>query len=147
MEKGVNNNTAWFIVGLTILIALAVLFYANSNFYQEFTKTTEEVHNYAIPQKTKISHAIVELDFGNGKKRAFRGEVDGETYGFKYSLDLIAKVGKFNYREKNGWIDNLSGIGGTPGLWNIYRNGAPAEKLLHKLTVTGGDKYVLRFEK
>ena len=147
MEKEVKNNTAWLIVGVAILIALVVLFYANSNFYQELIKTSEEMHNYAIPQKTKDHNAIVEFDFGNGKKRAFRGEVNGKIYGFKYSLDLIAKVGKFTYREKNGWIDNLAGVGGAAGVWNVYRNGKPAEKSLPKLTVTGGDKYVLRFEK
>lgn len=147
MEKEINSNRAWLTVGITVLVALTILLYANNNFHQEFTETNEKMLDYAIPKKTKTGQALVEFDFGNGKKRAFKGEVDGGTYGFKYSLDLIAKVGKFTYKEKNGWIDHLAGVGGASGIWNIYKNEKPADKSLHRLTVTGGDKYLLRFEK
>lgn len=147
MKKELDNNLSWILVGLTVFIALVVLFYANSNFYQEFINTSESLNNYAIPKNSKAEHAFVELDFGNGQRRAFRGEVDGATYGLKDSLELISKVADFTFREKNGRIENLAGVGNAPGSWKIYKNGEPHNQPLPQLTITKGDKYVLRFEK
>ena len=147
MNKEINNNLSWLIVGLTVLIALAVLFYANNNFYQEFIINSKLLSSYTIPKNAKVKHALIELDFGNGKKRAFRGEVDDTIYDLKSSLEIIAKEAKFTFREKNGRIEKLADIGNASGVWKIYQNGQVVNQSLQELTVTGGDKYVLRFEK
>lgn len=147
MNREINNSLSWLIVGLAVLIALAVLFYANNNFYQEFITDSKSLQNYAIPKKTKTDHALVELDFGNGKKRAFKGEVDGRTYDLKSSLELIAQEARFAFREKNGRIEKLADISNASGVWKIYKNGEKTSRPLQELTITGGDKYVLRFEK
>lgn len=147
MNKELNNNVSWLIVGLTVFIALVILFYANSNFYQEFTNTSESLNNLAIPKSAKMEYALIELNFGNGKRRAFRGAVDGGIYDLKSSLELIAKEADFTFREKNGRIENLAGVKSAPGAWKIYKNGQPHSQPLQQLTVAGGDKYVLRFEK
>lgn len=147
MNKELDNNVSWLIVGLTVFIALVILFYANSNFYQEFTNTSESLNNLAIPKNAKAEYALIELNFGNGKRRAFRGGVDGGVYDLKSSLELIAKEADFTFREKNGQIENLAGVKNAPGAWKIYKNGQLHSQPLHQLTVASGDKYVLRFEK
>lgn len=147
MTKEINNNLSWLIVGVTVLIAFAVLFYANNNFYQEFITDSKSLRDYAIPKNPKAGRALIELDFGNGKKRAFRGEVGSATYDLKSSLELIAKEAKFTFKEKNGSVEKLADVSNASGVWKIYRNGEMVTLPLQKLTVAGGDKYVLRFEK
>lgn len=147
MTREINNNLSWLIIGVTVLIALAVLFYSNNNFYQEFINESKSLQNYVIPRSTKANQAFIELDFGNGKKRAFRGEVDGRTYDLKSSLELIAKEAQFTFRERSGRIEKLADIGNASGVWKIYRNGEKINLPLQELMITGGDKYVLRFEK
>lgn len=147
MTRKINNNLSWLIVGVTVLIALAVLFYANNNFYQEFMISSKSLNNYTIPKSTRVNHALIELDFGNGKKRAFKGEVGNATYDLKSSLELIAQEAKFTFKEKNGRVEKLADVSNASGVWKIYRNGEVVTLPLQKLTVAGGDKYVLRFEK
>lgn len=147
MNKELDNNISWLIIGLTVFMTLVILFYANSNFYREFTNTSGSLNNLVIPKSARMEHALVELNFGNGQRRAFRGEVDGRVYDLKSSLELIAKEADFIFQEKNGQIENLAGVKNAPGIWKIYKNGQPHNQPLHQLTVASGDKYVLRFEK
>ena len=89
---------------------------------------------------------MLEVDFGNGKKRYFQGDVNGYQYTLSEVLDSAANNGKFSLTLRNGDIAELAGIYDSGGSWKIYLNDREQNTSADALVVEAGDKYVLRYE-
>lgn len=145
MTQIINKRLSWLLVGIFFIAAVMILAYANNKFYQEFLADTEKTGNYVIPKRPVQQPALVEVDFGNGKKRLFSGELGNDPQELKSSLKDIAAIGRFSFKEKNGRITEVAGIGSN-GKWLVYQNGDKVDLALDNLNVWAGDKYTLRFE-
>lgn len=94
-----------------------------------------------------IGRASLTIDFGNGEKRAFEGEIaEGET--LVHALGQAAKAGNFSYKldEKNNLaaIDDFSG--GKNKSWFWYLNGEKISKPINEISLKSGDKILIKHE-
>jgi len=142
-----RNHISWAIIIILFVAALGSVFYFNNKFYQEVVlSTSPAVPTQKAAEIRKARMVWVEIDFGNGAKRLFEGDIDGQEYSLKDSLQIISDTGQFALKTKEGKITSLAGIGGSIGEWRIYKNNELANQGIDDLTIKGGDKYLLRFE-
>lgn len=138
------ENNFWIILGVSAILALLVIFYSLNSFYDDFRKQSESMNAFVIP---KHERALIEINFGNGKKRVFAGAVKNEVYPLETALKSAAENGKFTFEIKNGFIRRLAEIGNSRDSWTIYKNNEKIITHIDKLTITGGDKYILKLER
>lgn len=131
----------WIILsGVTAAAVLAILLSING-YHREYFETSDYIANLPIP---KAEAALIELDFGDGKRRIFRGAVNKDVYPLDTALNSAAENGNFSFKIKDGALAELAGISGE---WNIYRNGEQINTSLRELNITGGDRYTFRHKK
>lgn len=132
--------TCWILLLAAFLAGLAAIFFANSVFYSDHLKRTGEIANTVIPEH---GTAWIELDFGNGSKRLFEGNLRGRAYPLLTGLDAAADAGNFRYKIGTGKIVSLAGIQGN---WKIYKNNGLITDPVDKIILEKGDQYSLRRE-
>lgn len=125
------------IVAFLAVAALGMILYANRTFLEEHDRIVKELSTLEIP---KSKYAFIEIDFGNGKKRRFEGNLHNAVYEFPIVFKTVAEVGKFSYRLHDGGVEHINGINGP---WKVYRNGVLATAPPHKLMIQAGDNYTL----
>lgn len=140
MKRAISHTHSWTFLLIAFFAAFVVIFFANSVFYAEYIKETKEVGNMVIPNK---GIAWVELDFGNGFKRLFEGNLQGNSYPLLVALGAAADAGNFGYKIDTGKITSLAG---KRGKWKIYRNGNLVTGAIDSITVQKGDQFILRLE-
>lgn len=124
------------LTALLAVILLGLAAYAGTIFFKEKTPSP-------IPAASSPNSAIIEIDFNNGKKRAFEGELGKEVYPLHLALQSVTDEGNFSLSLEGPSIKEIAGVSGP---WKIYQNGAVAKGPLESLTITGGDYYVLKKE-
>lgn len=131
----------WAIVGVAALGTLAGVYILSG--YLE--KESAIAPGQSVSQKKNADGARVVIDFGNGKKRAFRGEV---VRGMTVYDALVAsrEVGGFSLSFKGDAIDEIGGIKNNSHIWRSYMNGKPITGLPQFEEVKPGDEIVFRFE-
>ncbi|MBU2082240.1 hypothetical protein KKH14_02320 [Patescibacteria group bacterium] len=94
-----------------------------------------------------IGKAELMIDFGDGNKRAFEGEiVENETP--VDALNQASKIGNFSYKidEKN----NLSAINNFTGdkdkMWQWYLNDKKMDSLIGGIVLKSNDKILVKYE-
>ena len=94
-----------------------------------------------------IGKAELMIDFGDGNKRAFEGEiVENETP--VDALNQASKIGNFSYKidEKN----NLSAINNFTGdkdkTWQWYLNDKKMDSLIDGIVLKSNDKILVKYE-
>lgn len=133
----VSTQVSIVIVALLAVSAFGIILYTNKSFLEEHDRIMKELSALEIP---KSRYAFIEIDFGNGEKRRFEGNLHNTTYQFPIVFKTVAEVGKFSYRWRDGGIEHIDGIRGP---WKVYRNGALTTAPPHKLMIRAGDSYTL----
>ena len=135
----IDTKTAyWILIGGVALVTLGITL----NLNRELDRTNGLLAESAkLPEKGE--QAKIELDFNNGKKRLFAGDLDA-VYPLRSALDSISAEGGFTYSVRNGKVEN---IGEVRGAWAVYKNGVRVEESLDSLIIEGGDHYAFRVEK
>jgi len=103
---------------------------------------------YSGEEKQRIiGKAELIIDFGDGNKRAFEGEiVENET--IVDALNQSSKIGNFSYKidEKN----NLSAINNFTGdkdkAWRWYLNDKKIDDLTNRVVLKSNDKILVKYE-
>lgn len=134
---------SWAILGAVIAISAAAIFYTAERLRRESLATMESMQALSISRNPAQNFAWVEIDFGNGKKRLFRGEVGREAYPLRATIESIAKDSDLPIKIHGGSITEIEGIA---GVWNIYRNSEMLAAPLGSLQITGGERYVIRLK-
>lgn len=136
-----NYPHPWIVIGGAAAAAVIALIFSISSYYREYWDTSNYIAQIPIPQKET---ALMEFDFGEGRRRLFRGEIAKETYPLDAALRSAAENGNFTFQVKDG---ALVEIAGRRGDWSIYLNGEKISTAWDGLNITGGDKYTFRYEK
>lgn len=129
----------------SILILSAVLLLLLSGFLI-FQFSSFEFQSKIQPPKI-IGKAVLTVDFGNDKKRAFEGDiVNNET--FIGVLMQASKAGNFSYKLDEG--NNLAEIekfaADGKKSWRWYLNGKEIDKPLSEIIVKDGDNILIQYD-
>jgi len=120
--------------------------YINNLFLKKETKIQIE-KNRAF-QKKPLAYLLI--DYGNGKKRFFEGEVI-EGLNLKTLLEFLAedkKISstKFRKSQKGFVLESLEGLKNNSKSWKCYLNGKLVEENLEKIFIKKGDKVELIYQ-
>ncbi|KKU06011.1 MAG: hypothetical protein UX07_C0009G0015 [Parcubacteria group bacterium GW2011_GWA2_45_30] len=144
-SKAQNLNIKhWFLIGIAALLAAFSVIWAEQRYERELERDLKVILQSKSAVRDK--YALLEVDFGNGKKRYFQGDVNGYQYTLSEVLDSAANNGKFSLTLRNGDIAELAGIYDSGGSWKIYLNDREQNMSADALVVEAGDMYALRYE-
>ena len=89
------------------------------------------------------------IDYGNGKKRVFKGEAV-EGLDLKTLIDLLTEEKKitsqFKKTQKGFVLESLEGLRNNSKSWKCYLNGNLVEKDFEKILIQPGDQIKLVYE-
>jgi len=94
-----------------------------------------------------IGKAELTIDFGNGNKRAFEGDiVENETPAD--ALSQASKVGGFSYKidEKSNLYAINNFADGKDKTWNLYLNDKKINGLVGGVVLKSNDKILVKYE-
>lgn len=132
----------WGILVVVVLVALGIMWYAERGFYRDSGFQTSPIRS-----KPPTGYARIEVDFGNGSRRLFEGEVDGTSYPLHAVLGSAAEEGGFTVTFSDGSVQEIAGVGNGAGKWLVYRNGRKLGRAsVDQIMIGDGDHYTLRYE-
>lgn len=150
-EEG-SHDPSGFYTAIAVLVFLAVLtliFSWNDAFYSDYQIYFSSLDLSPSAASVRISNNVghVTIDFGNGRMRAFEGQVQsGMT--ILSALNVSSRAGKFDAKaDERGRIVNIDGVKNNSGKrWQTYLN----ETIVHSepadTLIRGGDDIAFRFE-
>lgn len=141
---GEHRASYWVIALLGFTAAVALIFFQNEAFYRDFIGYFSGQSQLDI---RKFRHASLTIDFGDGRKRAFRGETEsGMT--ILSALRRSSEVGGFKNAVNKGGVITAVGdvVNSGNKQWRAYRNGMPVAGLPGHEEIWPGDKIILRYE-
>lgn len=135
-----KENLAFWIL-FVLAIGGIIFSLQNKNLKKEIKK--ESVLHHQTNQASLI------IDYGNGKKRFFRGEAV-EGLDLKTLLELLTEekkiTSKFKKTQKGFILESLEGLKNNSKSWKCYLNGTLIKKDLEKVFIQPGDQIRLVYE-
>lgn len=112
-----------------------------------FSIKKESVVPVRQPKMEIIGSVVLTVDFRNGKKRSFEGDIiKGET-----PIDALIQASKagnlyYKFDEKNGLaaIDNF--VKNNEKSWHWYINDKKIDKPLNEIILKSGDRILIKYE-
>lgn len=94
-----------------------------------------------------IGKANLTVDFGDGSKRTFEGDIIGNEI-LSDVLSQAAQAGNFSYKldEKNNLVSIGKSINNGKRSWHWYINGKKINEQSNKTIVKTDDKILIRYE-
>lgn len=133
----------WTIAVAVFLAAVAVIFFQNEAFYRDFLG----YFSFAPSVVSQPRTARLTIDFGDGTKRAFEGQVAGGMTIIS-ALRVSQAAGQFEaVTDNRGQVIDIAGVkNGNKKRWEVYRNGDAVAELPGHVEIRPGDKLVFRYE-
>lgn len=134
----VSQATSWSLIAASSVAAFTAMFFANSKFYSESLNDAQKIQEIVMPERNRV---WIELDFSNGSKRLFEGDLREGSYPLTAALQTAAEAGNFSYKIEKGRIISLAKRNGN---WEIYHNDNLTKNAIEKITINKGDTYSFR---
>ncbi len=142
-----HHTTRWVMLGAILIVLAVLMLFAGSPARLGFLKYAYTPSSGGQPAEQRNNRAQLSIDFGNGKVRAFKGEVEtGMT--IISALRIAGEVGRFDaVTDDRGQVVNIDGFknDGTKH-WGVYVNSQPASDLPGHVELKAGDRITLRYE-
>lgn len=129
----------WAIVAVASLAVLGMVFILSDALQKE----TSVPLPGSVVQREGTARLLI--DFGNNRKRAFRGDV---VVGMTVYDALVAsrEVGGFSLVLEGGGVQEIDGVKNNSREWHYYINGKPVVSAPQFEEVKPGDEIAFRFE-
>lgn len=138
MNKKIINKDFILMIGAIFLLILGgfLVFWFSSSDFRLKTQSPKI-----------IGQAALTIDFGNGEKRVFEGDiVENETLA--NALVQASKAGDFSYKldQKNNLaaVERFTNDGKKS--WHWYLNGKKIDKSLNETIIEDGDNILIKYE-
>lgn len=137
-----KQNDNLLILGAVLLLILS----GNIVFWSSGVKDKGGSITQALSLKI-IGKANLIIDFGNGVKRAFEGDIVGNETIIDV-LNQSARAGNFSYKlnEKSDLVSIGELVNDSKKSWRWYLNGKRINKKPNELTTKSGDKILIKYE-
>ncbi len=146
MNERIASSHAWITLAAAIAVAIAATLRGQYLWQTELleTATGREDPVRAAPEE----HAVVKIDFGNGRQRMFEGSAPIFFHPLDFALKSVAETGKFSVVVKDGRIVKLADINNAAGgQWRVYRGEKQIRDPVDRVVIRNGERYVIRYEK
>ena len=144
VKKAIQPTVIWSLICAIAIIALLTVFIQA----RQSQKAAQRESNQQIASEQSLGEAIVELDFGNGKIRRFKGPIENNARAWDLFQQAIA-VGSINVEISDHFIPRvIDGIkdGANGKHWSLYVNNVKQKFAPFEIQVKSGDEVVFRFE-
>lgn len=140
-----HGRVGWLLLVVAASLAIVIMFVANNGFFREFDNG--KVAIAPPPPGDKPQSLLVTVNFGNGTKRAFKGE-GAEGMSAYSALAASGSVGHFAVRtDTSGHVVEIGDVMAREGrTWKLYINGIIANDVPGNIDIAGGDKIEFRYE-
>lgn len=141
-----HHMARWAALGAVLIALAALLFFTRSPLRLNFLKYAASPSGEQ-PARQSRNSAQLNIDFGNGKIRAFKGEVEtGMT--IISALRIAGEIGRFDaVTDERGRVVNIDGFKADGAKhWQAYVNSRPADGLPGHIELRPGDRIILRYE-
>lgn len=134
-----SSKYYWVIVALASFAVLGIVFVLGNSLQKEISAP--------VPGTVfkREGGARLVVDFGNGKKRAFRGEVVSGMTVYD-ALAAAREAGGLTVAFRGDAVEEIGGVKNNSHEWRYYVNGKPAASVPQFEEVKPGDEVVFRFE-
>lgn len=132
----------WLCIGAASLSAVIAIAFFHQVFNREIALSLKSVYEIRMP----VRLGFIQIDFGNGRKRRFQGELGNTASSLEDALRAIAQETGMSLSIVEGKVISVDSVGGTDGEWKIYRGAVPTDKNLKELSVAPGTEYAIRYE-
>lgn len=132
-----KDNILMFSAALALVVISFIVWrfsYVNKNDYRH------------VQMPEIIGKAILTIDFGGGKKRAFEGEIiENET--LVDILNQVSKAGSFSYKldEKSRLVAVESFLKDDKKFWQSYVNNQKIDEPLSEIIIKNGDDILIKY--
>lgn len=145
MRKRVHSLSAWITIAVALAAALSVMLRAHLLWEAEFF---EAIQREDSADAASEERALVEIDFGDGRRRMFEGSAPVFFHPLDFALTSAAEAGRFSVTVRDGRIAELAGINGAlGGRWRVYRGQEQIRDPVDRVIIRNGEHYVIRYEK
>ena len=144
MNKNMNKKDDYILIAAAVL--LLILIGSITTWFPSAKKQNGDIATQSLEPKI-IGRAALAIDFSNGNKRNFEGEiVEGET--LLNALGQASKAGNFSYKldEKNNLAAIDSFARDKNKSWHWYLNDKKIDKSLGEIILKSGDKILIKYE-
>ncbi|MDO8600536.1 MAG: DUF4430 domain-containing protein [bacterium] len=133
-----HSKYYWVIVGVAALAVLGTIFVLSDYLAKDAAISPDQV-------KKAEEKARLLIDFGDGKKRAFRGEVTENmtVYG---ALVAVREAAGLSFSLKGDAVEEIDGVKNNSHEWHYYVNGEPVKTSPQFEEVDPGDEITFKFE-
>ncbi len=139
IKKPKNND--YFLMLSAVFLLIIIGFVVNFSVKKKSTVPTAEQPNMEI-----IGSTVLTIDFGNGKKRSFEGNiVKGETPIDAFIQASEAGNVSYKFDEKSNLAAIGSFVNNSKKSWYWYLNGKKVSKL-YEISLHAGDKILVKYE-
>ena len=146
-DKGSSNPLYIALTVAAFLLALVLIFSWNDSFYYDMQAYFLD-QSLTPPGSRRVSSpGKLAIDFGNGKKRTFEGEV---LRGMTVLSALRAAESAGNFRvltSDRGVVVDIAGIRqNSHRRWRILLNNLPLSELPGETAIGAGDRILFKYE-
>lgn len=136
----------WVLLFAVFFSAVVGIIMATNSFSDDYWRYFSN-QTPATISKPPAETVHLQIEFGNGKKRAFRGR-NAEGLTALAALRMAGQVGNFGVEtDERGELVKIADIKSVKGQeWKFLLNGQPARDLPGHIEISSGDRVVFRYE-
>ncbi len=148
MHQRVDQKHAWIVFGAALAVALFVIMQSYDRFLDEERALLDSARAPAVASRfVHAGRAWIEIDFGNGGRRMFEGDLGDLIYPLESGLRAASRAGDFTYEIRKGRIVELAGVHNAEEQWRVYRNRQRIQAAVEDITLAQGNTYTFRYER
>lgn len=135
-----HSTKYWYILGAVVLVAAVFVMWANSEISKEFFSL------FPAKQAQNANRVKIVIDFGNGKKRAFGGQLMPDMT-VERALAVSHSVAGISYVIEGSRVVEIEGVRVTVNKkWHVYVNDSAQDSIPVTYLMKPGDVVTVRYQ-
>ncbi len=139
MDPKLHSSKYWYILGALVAVAVVFIVWAN-------LKISKEFQPVPVKQAQNVDRVKILIDFGNGKKRAFGGQLTPDM-SVARALEASRSVAGISYTLEGARVVEIEGVRVTVSKkWHVYVNDSTEDGVPISYLLKPGDTVTVRYQ-